>query len=85
MVLHIGFQSVPYSQSSSPGRAQELPLSGTVTGQSATSTPVGAEASTGKPRPVELPPEAVIDVQAAIRIDERLEATTRWGEGMPEH
>jgi len=68
-VLHMGFQSVPYSQLRSPGSEQRLPLSGTDPGQAAASEPVAPDASAGKAEPVELPPsEAVTDVHAPTRI-----------------
>ncbi len=70
MSLHIGFQSVPYSQSSAPGSAHELPLPGVVAGQAGTSEPIGPEASPeasgDETEPVEPPPSAVVmDVHAS--------------------
>ena len=68
-VLHMGFQSVPYSQSRSPGSEHRLPLSGIDAGQAATSEPVGPDASAKSAEPVELPPsETVTDVHAPTRI-----------------
>src|SRR5580704_14390327 len=63
-VLHMGFQSVPYSQSRSPGCEHRLPLSGIDTGQAATSEPLGPDASGGSAEPLELPPsETLTEVQ----------------------
>jgi hypothetical protein len=65
----MGFQSVPYSQSRSPGSEHRLPLSGTEAGQAATSEPVGPDASAGRTEPVALPPsEAVTDVHAPNKL-----------------